>query len=155
MKTLQTQIQEALKGLKFEMAQTRKGSEYKIYDVTEADDFWTLWKQDKESIKALGYVAFKKDRYSERYYLRDMSSLEYDCSKKASKTRSLENLEKARAVKAANDEARKALKKPAKKVAQKKPAKASDSLSPSELIRLADAVKTLQSLGFDVTSLSM
>lgn len=166
MQKLNTQIQKTLAGLEFEVAQTRKGTDYKIYDITECEAFWELWKKDKESLKALGYVVFKKDRYSAEYYLRDMSKMNYDCSKKVSKARSLENLEKAREVKAANDEARKALAQKSKpkakaeckaKVAQK----ITDSnnitkgLNISELVQLAQALKTLSDLGFDVTQVQM
>lgn len=157
-KTLNTQVQEALAGLDFELAKTRKDTDYKIYNITDCDAFWELWNSEgKEKIKALGYVVFKKDRYSGEYYLRDMSTLEYDCSKKASKARSLENLEKAREVKQANDDARKAL-KPAK-VAKPKAKKSSKpnvaGMSPSQVIKFAQAMKMLDELGFDVTQVQM
>lgn len=159
-KTLNTQVQEVLAGLEFEVAQTRKGTDYKIYDITECEAFWELWKSEgKEKIKALGYVVFKKDRYSGEYYLRDMSTLEYDCSKKASKARSLENLEKAREVKQANDDARKALKPAEVKVAKPKAKKSAKpnvaGMSPSQVIKFAQAMKMLDELGFDVTQVQM
>ena len=162
MQKLNTQVQKTLAGLEFEVAQTRKGTDYKIYDITECEAFWKLWKADKESLKALGYVVFKKDRYSAEYYLRDMSEMDYDCSKKVSKARSLENLKKAREVKAANDEARKALAQKSKpkatrKVAQKnaKSNNITKGLNISELAQLAQALKTLNDLGFDVTQVQM
>lgn len=138
MKTLLTQVRATLADTEFELAQTRKGTEYRIYNITDNDDFWELWKANKEAVKALGFVAFKKDRYSSEYYLRDMSALEYDCSKKASKARSLENLEKAREVKKANDDARKAIKTKAKRKATKV-ATSLDEVTNLELIKvLAD-----------------
>lgn len=164
MQKLNTQVQKTLADLEFEIAQTRKGTDYKIYDITECEAFWELWKADKESLKALGYVVFKKDKYSAEYYLRDMSKMDYDCSKKASKARSLKNFEKAREVKAANDEARKALAQKSKpnaktirKVAQKNK-KSNDitkGLNITELAQLAQALKTLNDLGFDVTQVQM
>ena len=152
MQTLNTKIQKTLKDCKFEIAKTRKGTDYKIFEITDNEAFWELWKADKESVKALGYVVFKKDKFSGEYYLRDMSKMEYDCSKKVSKARSLENLEKAHEVKQANDDARKALKSKtvAKKVAA--PTKKSEkAMSQAEIIKFAEAVKYLESKGFTVT----
>lgn len=149
--TLNTQVRKALAGLKAsKTGVTRKGTEYPIYDITDCEAFWNLWKGNKESIKALGYVAYKIDRYSDRYYLRDMSKLEFDCSKKASAERSRENLVKARKVLAAKREAKKADEAKAKtvlvwtdkKIEEKPRAKVADSkksLKASEVLELVRA----------------
>ena len=65
----------------------------------------------------------------------------------------LGSLQPTKAQEKARKEVAKA--KAEKKVAQPKGADFTKGLTPSELVKLADALKTLDSLGFDVTSIQM
>lgn len=107
-------VRKALNGVEFTTAKTRKGTDYRIYNITECEEFWEMWNDDKNGLKKAGFVVY---RNGEEWFLRDFSELDYDCSKKASKARSVANLEKAREVRAANI---KKNKKTAKKVATPK-----------------------------------
>lgn len=134
----------------FSVAKTRKGTDYRIYDINGCDGFWDLWRNNKDTLKGFGFVVFKA---GSGFFVRDFSGFDYDCSKKASKARSVANLEVAREVKAQNDEARKALKEQeAPKVVKVAKGKSNKpkALSTSEALELAKAIELVQKYGFSV-----
>ena len=117
-------------------AKTRKGTDYNILNCTDCEEFWELWHEHKEEIKSFGVVVFAQNR---EYFIRDFTSMAYDCSKKASKERSKENLAKAREVHAEN------LAQKEQSVAHKK------SKKQIKKITLEQGLKILAKEGYSIT----